>query len=62
MAKVNRPKFLEIASRGCTMDSLAKAIQAGHPVQGMVSSGPFLLGIPAEIYPKPTLWRWLFQR
>ncbi len=55
--------FQNVATRSSMVSSLNKALHQGANIDGMISSGPFFIGIPAETYPevKKNFWQKLFS-
>jgi hypothetical protein len=45
--------FQNIALRSAMLNTVNNLLNAGGEIEGAVLSGPAMLGIPAEIYPKP---------
>jgi hypothetical protein len=51
-----------IAMRSSIANTANNALNAGVSIDGAVFSGPALIGIPAEVYPKqPSFWQRLFS-
>lgn len=49
----SREVFQKLAVRSAMLNTVNKLLNAGGKIEGAVLSGPVMLGIPAEIYPKP---------
>lgn len=48
-----REVFQNLAVRSAMLNTVNNLLNAGGKIEGAVLSGPVMLGIPAEIYPKP---------
>jgi len=48
-----RDVFQNIAVRSAMLNTVNNLLNSGGKIEGAVLSGPVMLGIPAEIYPKP---------
>lgn len=49
----SREVFQNIAVRSAMLNTVNNLLNAGGKIEGAMLSGPVMLGIPAEIYPKP---------
>lgn len=56
----SKEEFETVALRSSMASSASSGLSAGSSLDGACFSGPFLLGIPAEVYPTPP--RSLLQR
>lgn len=56
--------FKNVAMRSSIMDAISAALRDRQSLDGRVFSGPTMLGIPAEIYTRPStsFWRRFFPR
>jgi hypothetical protein len=59
----SREVFANIALRSALLVAVNKALNAKCDLEGMVLSGPALIGVPAEVYlpPQQSFWSKLFR-